>query len=323
MDPISRWHVARRLTAVAILAAAWTGAAAQGAPRTGPGEGWVPLPSGGRLYYQVVGTAGDTVVVPGAVFWSAALAPLAREHTVIFYDLLGRGRSDSAAASRIALDSIVADLEALRGFFRLEKMGLVGVSVNGLVVAAYAAAHPARVARMALVNPLAPTADMHSSYSPPERAARTDSVAQREMARLRETGGSRVAICRQFWKASIGWFVGDPKTRIDAAWCAVPNETADAALMWLGYLGSTSGFWDLTAAVRGVTAPTLVMHGARDYWANPEGARAWAGAIPGARLLTLPGVGHLAPLEAPDLVNGALVEFFAGRWPAGAEALPH
>jgi pimeloyl-ACP methyl ester carboxylesterase len=268
----------------------------------------------------VAGTTGDTLVVPGAVFWSAALAPLAREHTVIFYDLLGRGRSDTAAAARIALDSIVADLETLRRFFRLEKMGLVGLSVNGLVAAAYTAAHPDRVARLALVNPLAPTADLQSSYNPPERAARTDSAAQREMARLRETGGSREAICRQFWKASMGWFVGDAKTRIDAAWCAVPNETADAALMWLGYLGSTSGFWDLTAAARGVTAPTLVMHGARDYWANPEGARAWAAAIPGARLLTLAGVGHFAALESPDVVNAALAEFFAGRWPAGAEA---
>lgn len=307
-----------RLAVLALLAAAWTGASAQNAPRTGPGDGRIPLPSGGRLYYQVAGTTGDTIVVPGAVFWSAALAPLAREHTVIFYDLLGRGRSDTAAASRIALDSIVADLETLRGFFRLEKMGLVGVSVNGLVVAAYAAAHPDRVARVALLNPLAPTADVQSSYSPPERASRTDSAAQREMARLRETGGSREAICRQFWKASMGWFVGDPKTRIDAAWCAVPNETADAALMWLGYLGSTSGFWDLTAAARAITAPTLVLHGARDYWANPQGARDWAAAIPGARLLTLAGVGHFAALEAPDVVNRALAEFFGGGWPAGA-----
>ena len=316
----SRWRAPARLLAILLLAAPASGASQQAAR---PGAGWVPLPSGGRLYYQVVGTTGDTIVVPGAVIWSGALAPLAREHTVIFYDLLGRGRSDTAAASRIALDSIVADLETLRGFFRLEKMGLVGISVNGLVAAAYAAAHPDRVARLALVNPIAPTADVQSSYNPPERAARTDSAAQREMARLRETGGSREAICRQFWKASMGWFVGDPKTRIDAAWCAVPNETADAALMWLGYLGSTSGFWDLTTAARAITAPTLVMHGARDYWANQQGARDWAAAISGARVLTLAGVGHLAPLEAPDVVNGALAEFFAGRWPAGAEALAH
>jgi len=60
MDRTSRWHTAGRLGALALLAAAWTGAAAQGAPAAGPGQGWVPLPSGGRLYYQVAGTAGDT-----------------------------------------------------------------------------------------------------------------------------------------------------------------------------------------------------------------------------------------------------------------------
>src|SRR5436189_5335446 len=91
------------------------------------GKGWVTLRSGGRLYYEVAGTKGDTIVVPGAVFWESALAPLAQNHTVIFYDLLGRGRSDTASASRIAMDSIVADLETLRKFFRVDRMNLVGV----------------------------------------------------------------------------------------------------------------------------------------------------------------------------------------------------
>src|SRR5690348_5491802 len=158
---------------LALLMALWSVCPAQ--ERAGPGKGWVPLPSGSRLYYQVAGTKGDTIVVPGAVFWASALAPLAQHHTVIFYDLLGRGRSDAAPTSRIVLDSIVGDLETLRKFFRVERIGLVGVSVNGLVVAAYAAEHPDRVARLALVSPIAPTADAHTSYNPPERAARTDS----------------------------------------------------------------------------------------------------------------------------------------------------
>jgi proline iminopeptidase len=301
----------------------WSPAVTQQRAAAAPSDGWVSLPSGGRLRYQVTGTGRDTIVVPGAVFWAGALAPLTRGHTVIFYDLLGRGRSDSADASRIALDTIVRDLETLRAHFRLERMGLVGVSVNGLVVAAYAAAHPAHVSRVALVNPIAPTAETHTSYNPPERAARTDSAALRELARLRETGAARPAICRQFWKASMGWFVGDAAAarRIDPAWCAVPNETVDAALLWLGYLGSTSGPWDLTAAARAITAPTLVVRGGRDLWANPEGARAWAAAIPGARLLTLTGLGHLALLESPDAVNAALGTFFTGGWPAGADAV--
>ena len=46
--------------------------AAQRTPSPGSGPGWVPLPSGGRLYYELAGK-GDTIVVPGAVFWSSAL----------------------------------------------------------------------------------------------------------------------------------------------------------------------------------------------------------------------------------------------------------
>ncbi len=295
--------------------------AAQRTPPPGTGPGWVTLPSGGRLYYEIAGK-GDTIVVPGAVFWSNALQPLTKSHTVIFYDLLGRGRSDSSATSRIVMDSILGDLEALRQFFRMDKMSLVGVSVNGLVAGAYAAAHPDRVARLALVNPIAPTAATQSEYSPPERKTRVDSSAQRELMRLRQSGGSHEAICRQFWKASGGWFVGDPKSlsRVDPTWCAVANENLDAALLWLGYLGSNFGPWDLTNAAHGIKSPTLVVQAERDYFANPAGAKAWAAAIPGARLLTLPGLGHLALFEQPDAVNGPLQEFFAGRWPAGAAA---
>ena len=51
------------------------GAQEKAAAGAGAGRGWVPLPSGGRLYYEVAGTKGDTIVVPGAVFWESALAP--------------------------------------------------------------------------------------------------------------------------------------------------------------------------------------------------------------------------------------------------------
>jgi pimeloyl-ACP methyl ester carboxylesterase len=312
----------RAVRLLVLLATVCSACAAQETRSTGTGTGWVPLPAGGRLYYEVAGGRGDTIVVPGAVFWSSALAPLARNHTVIFYDLLGRGRSDTANTSRIALDSIVADLETLRQFFHLEQMRLVGVSTNGLVTAAYAAAHPDRVARLALVNALAPTANLQSTYHPAERTTRIDSTAARELMRLRETGGSREAMCRQFWKASGGWFVGDraAASRIDASWCTVPNENLDAALLWLGYLSSTAGSWDLTSAARAIKATTLVVQAERDFFANPEGAKAWAAAIPGARLLVVPGVGHLALFEKPAAVNAPLQEFFEGRWPAGAAA---
>ena len=278
----------------------------------GTGTGWVTLPSGGRLYYEVAGGRGDTIVVPGAAYWSSPLAPLAQNHTVIFYDLLGRGRSDTASGARIVMDSIVSDLEALRQQLKAPRIGLVGVSVSSLVAAGYAAKYPDRVSRLALVNPIALTAAAQTSYRPPERAARTDSTAFRESMRLRATNGSPEAICRQVWKANSGWFVGDASasSRIDPKWCATPNETADATLMWLGYLSNAAGSWDITPRVRSIKTPTLVVQSERDYFVNPAGAKAWASAISGAKLVTLPGVGHFVLFEQPDAVLAPLQEFF-------------
>lgn len=280
-----------------------------------PGTGWVTLPSGGRLYYEVAGGRGDTIVVPGAAYWSGPLASLAQNHTVIFYDLLGRGRSDTASGARIVMDSIIGDLETLRQQLNAPRIGLVGVSVSSLVAAGYAAKYPDRVTRLALVNPISLTGAAQTSYRPPERAARTDSTAFKESMRLRATNGSPEAICRQVWKANSGWFVGDASasSRIDAKWCATPNETADAALMWLGYLSNAAGSWDITAKARSIKAPTLVLQAERDYFVNPAGAKAWASAIPGSKLVTLPGVGHFALYENPDAVLAPLQEFFAGR----------
>lgn len=280
-----------------------------------PGTGWVTLPSGGRLYYEVAGGRGDTIVVPGAAYWSGPLAPLAQNHTVIFYDLLGRGRSDTASGARIVMDSIISDLEVLRQQLNAQRIGLVGVSVSSLVAAGYAAKYPDRVSRLALVNPIALTAAAQTSYRPPERASRTDSAAYKELMRLRATNGSRETICREVWKANGGWFVGDasPKAQIDPKWCALPNETADATLTWLGYLSNAAGPWDITPRARSIKTPTLVVQAERDYFVNPAGARAWASAIPGAKLVTVPGLGHFALFEQPDAVLAPLQEFFGGR----------
>ena len=309
------------LVAFTLAAASWSCGGERRDAATAPGEGWVTLPSGARLYYRVSGTGADTIVVAGvALAATTGLKLPADAHTVIQYDLLGRGRSDPSDSSRIVGDSMIADLEALRAHFRLERMGLVGVSATGLVPAMYAAAHPDRVTRLVLIDILPPTAAMHLAYNPPERTTRVDKAAQAELVRMRQAGALPEPLCRQFWKASAGWFVGDPASAatLDPSWCALPNEGADAWLRWLGYLSRAEGPWDLTARARKITARSLIIHGERDYWADPAGARAWATLIPGAQLLTLQGVGHMALHEAPDAVTAALTDFFAGRQPTGA-----
>jgi pimeloyl-ACP methyl ester carboxylesterase len=65
---------------------------------------------------------------------------------------------------------------------------------------------------------------------------------------------------------------------------------------------------DRTAELRRITAPTLVIHGSADRLVAPSGGRATARAIPGARLLTVPGMGHDLPRAAWPTIIDAIAE---------------
>ncbi len=61
-------------------------------------------------------------------------------------------------------------------------------------------------------------------------------------------------------------------------------------------------------ALSKVTAPTLVIHGEADPLLSVQSGIATAQAIPGARLLLLPGVGHGIPVSAAPKIVAAIVE---------------
>jgi pimeloyl-ACP methyl ester carboxylesterase len=65
---------------------------------------------------------------------------------------------------------------------------------------------------------------------------------------------------------------------------------------------------DRTAELRAITAPTLVIHGAADRLVAPSGGRATARAIPGARLMLVPGMGHDLPRALWPTIVEAIVE---------------
>jgi pimeloyl-ACP methyl ester carboxylesterase len=66
---------------------------------------------------------------------------------------------------------------------------------------------------------------------------------------------------------------------------------------------------DSTATLETITVPTLVLVGDEDTLTPVSDALAMSAAIPGSRLVTIPGAGHLAPLEQPAVVNAAIAEF--------------
>lgn len=73
-------------------------------------------------------------------------------------------------------------------------------------------------------------------------------------------------------------------------------------------LGAIIASGDRTSKLRRITAPSLVIHGTTDRMVRPSGGRATARAIPGAKLVMIPGMGHDLPQAAWPQLVGAITE---------------
>jgi len=193
------------------------------------------------------------------------------------------------------------------------------------VTALYAADHPDRVARLAQLGPLAPDEATASRYAPAEGKARWDSAAAR-FARSRAAASDTAdlkAECRRWYDANLPALLGDPAnaSQVSMGFCAYDNE-APSRFQWRvdKTMRSLPKHWDFTKKASAIRAPTLVIQGDRDFAVSPDGARRWAELVPDARLIMLPGAGHLAYVERSDRVLLALARFFDGQWPP--EAMP-
>src|SRR5262245_14075490 len=123
-------------------------------------SGFLPTAQGARLAFQVRGTGSDTVVLlhggPGLHGNSVRglVDALLAGRTFIIYDQRGRGRSDAVTDStQLTVANDVADLEAVRVYFKLERLTLVAHHWGAIIAALYAKQHPERVDRLLLVSP--------------------------------------------------------------------------------------------------------------------------------------------------------------------------
>jgi pimeloyl-ACP methyl ester carboxylesterase len=180
-------------------------------------EGYVPIDDELLLYYRTCGDGPVTVVIPAACLLLEDLRPLAKERRLVSYDQRGRGRSDrDPCPAHVWTDYEVSDLEAVRQYFGLEQMALLGWSYLGAVVALYAAAHPERVSRIVMMSPLAPRSP--APYEDPQAAqqkeqARIDPVAAGRLREIMASGQHMTepeSFCREFQRVIVPRQMGRP-----------------------------------------------------------------------------------------------------------------
>jgi proline iminopeptidase len=301
-------------------------------PKPGPElqEGYVEAGGGVRLFYRLVGAKPDTVIVlhggPGLTmeYLAADLTPLAANHTLLFYDQRGSGRS-SLVSDSAALDGqrFAEDLEAIRQHFRLQRVTLLGHSWGAGVAALYAARYPDRIGRLLIVDGI-PLRQQGLVQAFQALAAQRDSATRQQMEKwmaLRRANPGDASACRAYYVLWFHPFFVDraAMSRSQGDFCAgTPESRRNKIISVDRYVAASLGSWDWRPALRRVNAPALIVHGTADPL-PPAGGREWAAALPDARLLLLQGVGHFPYLEAPEAFFTAVETFLRGSWPHGAE----
>jgi proline-specific peptidase len=301
-------------------------------------EGYAPGADNVRLYYRFEGQGPDTVVVlhGGPSLGFAYLAPdmedLGRELTLLHYDQRGVGRSTlPPGGADLAVARHVADLEALRGHFGLDRLVLLGHSWGAMLAAHYAAAHPERVARMLFIDPMAPAAIPYMAQAGArarllmeERLDEAQRVRLDSLALSWAEAEDPEAHCRAVFGILMRVYFADAggaeRTRGD--FCAgsadVLRARPDVDESILGELGD----WDVRPLLPAVGAPVLILHGAES--AIPlEAMQAWVNALPNARLQSVPDAGHYLHVDRPEVFFPVALEFLGGRSPAGALSFTH
>ena len=97
-----------------------------------------------------------------------------------------------------------------------------------------------------------------------------------------------------------------PSANVEPALVRAWITRNDPALYPRIYRVLAEGDAALVHGLERIACPTLVMTGEDDPGNTPAMARAMAGLIPGARLVILPGLRHMALAEEPAAVNAPL-----------------
>jgi len=268
---------------------------------------------GVQLFERRVGDDGLPVVVlhggPGAHhdYLLPGFDALARNRTLIYYDQRGGGRSPVPRDVPVGWWEHVADLEALRETWGLDRLTLAGYSWGGLLAMLYATEYPRRVARLALVSPAPAWYGARREFERRFEERNRDPALQAERQRLRESGlreRDPAGYQRRLFELSVVPYFHDPARAHDLTPFRVTGRTQQE--VW-----TSLGEYDLRPKLAQLTMPALVLHGTDDP-IPIESARDTADRLR-AEFHAVPACGHVPYVEAFEtfsrVVDGFLRRF--------------
>ena len=230
---------------------------------------------------------------------------------MVFYDQRGHGQSASAATETYTVPQLGLDLEAvLAVMVPVGPVVLVGHSMGGMTVLSHARQFPQRYPRRVVGAALISSAAEGLSRSPLGETLQNPALeAVRFAARYapgavhRARGAIQSLIRPIIRDASFGG--ADVSPRLVEFSQAMIHGTDVATLVEFLHALEVH---DETAALPVLARiPTLIACGGRDLLTPAKYSEEMAAVLPDSELVIVPGAGHLVQLEAPDVINDALL----------------
>lgn len=246
-----------------------------------------------RLYCEMAGTGPAVVLLHGFTLdtrmWEDQFQALAQQFQVVRYDLRGFGRSDVPKAEPY---SHAADLHGLLDQLGIARAHLVGLSKGGAVALDFALAYPQRTLSLVLIDTVLP------GFQWSEAGAARDGLVWQQAS----AGG--IPAAKASW---LSHPLFEPAMR-DTAVAARLTQIITDYSGWHFVNNNPEQSLNPPAAQRlhELALPLLTIVGELDTLDFRHIADHICNALPHARKLVVPGVGHMANMEAPAQVTAAI-----------------
>jgi proline iminopeptidase len=258
----------------------------------------------------------------------ADLEPLTSSFRLISYDQRGSGHSTVVTdPTLLTAPAFVADLDRVRESLGIARVTLLGHSWGAGLAALYGIAHPDRIERLLLVDPMPPRGEpyitefsqtLQSRFTEADRAVMAEASARRQKAADADASDA----CRAYYAVFIKGYLHSPTAaaRMRGDLCAAPAAALrNFSNVNRSIMGSLGAF-DLRPQLAAINVPTLIIHGASDPIPMAS-AREWAASLSDGRLLVIEQSGHFPFVERPEAFFPAATAFLKGEWPSAARRI--
>jgi haloalkane dehalogenase len=262
--------------------------------------------SAGRLHYIDEGTGEPMLFVHGTPTWSfewrhivQALAP---ERRCIAVDLVGFGLSERPRDFTYTPEAHSEVLQEFVDTLGLERFDLVVHDFGGPIALPLVLNHPNRVARLVVIN------SWMWSFAGDREMERASRIAGGAFGRFlyKYLNFSLRVIAPAAWGDRRKLTPAIQRQYLDR----FPDTWSRGTVLWPlahAIMGSDAYYrwlWERRERLRAV--PTLIVWGMKDRAFRPHLLERWRDALPGARVVEIPGAGHWPHEEEPEVVADAL-----------------